>query len=59
MKKLMTKECCPREEIQRIEHELWNFKVKDYNITAYTHRFNELALMCPRMVEPKSVKVEA
>ncbi|GJT40067.1 putative reverse transcriptase domain-containing protein [Tanacetum coccineum] len=34
-------------------------KVKEYNIVAYTHRFNELALMCPRMVEPERVKVDA
>ncbi|GJY12435.1 putative reverse transcriptase domain-containing protein [Tanacetum coccineum] len=33
--------------------------IKEYNIVAYTQRFNELALMCPRMVEPKSVKVDA
>ncbi|GJT87822.1 reverse transcriptase domain-containing protein [Tanacetum coccineum] len=39
--------------------ELWNLKVKEYNIIAYTQRFNELALMCPRMVEPESVKVDA
>ncbi|GJR02619.1 hypothetical protein Tco_0525603 [Tanacetum coccineum] len=31
-------------------------KVKEYDIVAYTQRFNELALMCPRMVEPKRVK---
>ncbi|GJX54557.1 hypothetical protein Tco_0282926 [Tanacetum coccineum] len=45
----------------------WNAKVaticlenvKEYNIVAYTQRFNELALMCPRMVEPKGVKVDA
>ncbi|GKC61173.1 putative reverse transcriptase domain-containing protein [Tanacetum coccineum] len=42
-----------------MEHELWNLKVKEYNIVAYTQRFNELALMCPRMVEPKRVKVDA
>ncbi|GJS41303.1 putative reverse transcriptase domain-containing protein [Tanacetum coccineum] len=42
-----------------MEHELWNLKVKEYNIAAYTQRFNELALMCPRMVEPESVKVNA
>nr|GEY48145.1 putative reverse transcriptase domain-containing protein [Tanacetum cinerariifolium] len=36
-----------------------NQKVKEYNIVAYTQRFNELALMCPRMVEPKRVKVDA
>ncbi|GJS03353.1 putative reverse transcriptase domain-containing protein [Tanacetum coccineum] len=47
------------EEIQRMEHKLWNLKVKEYDIVAYTHRFNELALMCPRMVEPERVKVDA
>ncbi|GJZ71698.1 putative reverse transcriptase domain-containing protein [Tanacetum coccineum] len=59
MKQLMTAEFCPIEEVQRIEHELWNLKVKEYNIMAYTQRFNELALMCPRMFEPKRVKVDA
>ncbi|GJX33879.1 putative reverse transcriptase domain-containing protein [Tanacetum coccineum] len=59
MKKLMTAEFCPAEELQRMENELWNLKVKEYNMVAYTQRFNELALMCPRMVEPKSVKVDA
>ncbi|GKE62895.1 hypothetical protein Tco_1513262 [Tanacetum coccineum] len=34
-------------------------RVKEYNIVAYTQRFNELALMCLRMVEPESVKVDA
>ncbi|GJV02909.1 hypothetical protein Tco_1336478 [Tanacetum coccineum] len=37
----------------------WNAKVKEYNIVAYTQRFNELALMCLRMVEPESVKVNS
>ncbi|GJS72704.1 reverse transcriptase domain-containing protein [Tanacetum coccineum] len=45
----------------------WNSKiatmgletVKEYNIVAYTQRFNELALMCLRMVELKRVKVDA
>nr|GEY58377.1 putative reverse transcriptase domain-containing protein [Tanacetum cinerariifolium] len=46
-------------EVQRMEHELWNLKVKEYNNVAYTQRFNELALMCPRMVEPKRVMVDA
>ncbi|GKE18756.1 hypothetical protein Tco_1426333 [Tanacetum coccineum] len=47
------------EEVQKMEHELWNLKVKEYNIVAYTQRFNELSLMCPRMVKPKRVKVDA
>nr|GEW17735.1 hypothetical protein [Tanacetum cinerariifolium] len=42
---------------QRMEYELWNLKVKEYNIMACTQRFNELALMCPGMVKPEGVKV--
>ncbi|GKE57047.1 putative reverse transcriptase domain-containing protein [Tanacetum coccineum] len=59
MKQLMTVEFCLIEEIQRMEHELWNLNIKEYDIVAYTQRFNELALMCPRMVDPKRVKVDA
>ncbi|GJS11391.1 reverse transcriptase domain-containing protein [Tanacetum coccineum] len=59
IKKLMTAEFCLAEELQRMENELWNQKVKDYNMVAYTQRFNELAFMCPRMVEPESVKIDA
>nr|GEW05835.1 putative reverse transcriptase domain-containing protein [Tanacetum cinerariifolium] len=46
-------------KVQRMEHELWNLKVKEYNIMACTQRFNELSLMCPRMVELERVKVNA
>ncbi|GJT39517.1 putative reverse transcriptase domain-containing protein [Tanacetum coccineum] len=42
-----------------MEHELWSLMVKEYNIVSYTKRFNELALMCPRMVKPESVKIDA
>ncbi|GJU10470.1 hypothetical protein Tco_1132866 [Tanacetum coccineum] len=52
-------EFCPIEEVQRMEHELWNLKVMEYDVVAYTQRFNELALLYPRMVEPKRVKVDA
>ncbi|GKB46533.1 hypothetical protein Tco_0897286 [Tanacetum coccineum] len=47
MKQLMTAEFYPIEEIQRMEHELWNLKVKEYDIVAYTkscakaHKFDE------------------
>nr|GFB42133.1 hypothetical protein [Tanacetum cinerariifolium] len=45
----------------------WNAKiatmvletVKEYNIVAYTQRFNELTLMCLIMVKPERVKVDA
>nr|GEV54926.1 hypothetical protein [Tanacetum cinerariifolium] len=33
--------------------------VKEYDVIAYSQRFNKLALMCPRMVEPEQVKVDA
>ncbi|GKD92267.1 putative reverse transcriptase domain-containing protein, partial [Tanacetum coccineum] len=59
MKKLITVEFCPTGELQRMENELWNLKVKEYNMVAYTQRFNKLAFMYPRMVEPESVKVDA
>ncbi|GKB24142.1 hypothetical protein Tco_0863543, partial [Tanacetum coccineum] len=36
MKQLMTAEFCLIEEVQRLKHELWNLKVKEYNIVAYT-----------------------
>ncbi|GKB20018.1 putative reverse transcriptase domain-containing protein [Tanacetum coccineum] len=42
-----------------MEKELWNLKVKEYNMVPYTQRLNELALMCPRMVELESMKVNA
>ncbi|GKD59272.1 hypothetical protein Tco_1296781, partial [Tanacetum coccineum] len=38
MKQLMTAEFCLIEEIQRMEHELWNLKIKEYDIVAYTQR---------------------
>nr|GEU70254.1 hypothetical protein [Tanacetum cinerariifolium] len=48
-----------KKEIQRMEHELWNLKVKEYNIVPYTQRFIELGLMCTRMVKSERVKVDA
>ncbi|GJT88859.1 putative reverse transcriptase domain-containing protein [Tanacetum coccineum] len=42
MKVMMTEEFCPPEEIQRMEYELCNLKVKDMDISSYTTRFNEL-----------------
>ncbi|GJX04104.1 putative reverse transcriptase domain-containing protein [Tanacetum coccineum] len=59
MKIMMREEFCPPEEIQRMEVELWNLRVKDSNISAYTQRFNELILLCPKMVPSEKKKVEA
>nr|GEW51234.1 retrotransposon protein, putative, Ty3-gypsy subclass [Tanacetum cinerariifolium] len=59
MKVMMTEEFCPPEEIQRMECELWNLRVKKMNISSYTTRFNELVILCPGMVPTEQKKVEA
>nr|GEW00803.1 hypothetical protein [Tanacetum cinerariifolium] len=50
MKVMMTEEFCPPEEIQRMECELWNLRVKEMDISSYTTRFNKLVILYPRMV---------
>nr|GEZ10074.1 hypothetical protein [Tanacetum cinerariifolium] len=47
-----------RSVIQRMEQELYNLRMKRMDIDGYTNRFHELALLCPRMVEPEAIKVE-
>ncbi|GKC17725.1 putative reverse transcriptase domain-containing protein [Tanacetum coccineum] len=56
--KLMTEVYCPRNEVQKMETELWNLAVKGNDLTAYTKRFQELVLLCTRMVPNDEDKVE-
>ncbi|GJY95426.1 putative reverse transcriptase domain-containing protein, partial [Tanacetum coccineum] len=58
IRKLMMKEFCPDEEVQRLKNELRILKLRDTNIAAYTHWFNELALLCPEVVPTEKKKVE-
>ncbi|GJT17516.1 putative reverse transcriptase domain-containing protein [Tanacetum coccineum] len=58
LKKMMTVKYCPRGEIKKLEIELWNLKVKGTDVTSYTLRFQELALMCGRMFHEESEEVE-
>nr|GEV07914.1 putative reverse transcriptase domain-containing protein [Tanacetum cinerariifolium] len=51
-------EFCPDEEVQRLEDELRNLKLRDTNIAAYTQRFNELVLLCHEVVPNKKEKIE-
>ncbi|GKB37683.1 putative reverse transcriptase domain-containing protein, partial [Tanacetum coccineum] len=55
---LQDKVYCPRNEIQKMETELWNLTVKGNDLTAYTQRFQELILLCTRMVPDEEDKVE-
>ncbi|GJV83934.1 putative reverse transcriptase domain-containing protein [Tanacetum coccineum] len=44
---------------QRMDHALWNLKVKDFDISAYTQRFHELAQLCLDMVPTERKKIKA
>ncbi|GKB19723.1 reverse transcriptase domain-containing protein, partial [Tanacetum coccineum] len=56
--KLMTEVYCPRNEIQKIESELWNVTVKSNDLAAYTQRFQELTMMCTKIVPEDEDRVE-
>ncbi|GKD87480.1 reverse transcriptase domain-containing protein [Tanacetum coccineum] len=56
--KLMTEVYCPRNEIQKMESELWNLTVKNNYLAAYTQRFQELTMMCTKMVLGEEDRVE-
>ncbi|GJS08474.1 reverse transcriptase domain-containing protein [Tanacetum coccineum] len=58
LRKKMTDKYCPRNEIKKLEAELWNLKVKGTDVTGYNQRFQELALLCVRMFPEESDKVE-
>nr|GEY41465.1 hypothetical protein [Tanacetum cinerariifolium] len=49
---------CPRNEVQKMETELWNLDVKGNDLTAYTRRFQELVLLCNGMVPNEEEKVK-
>ncbi|GKA47492.1 putative reverse transcriptase domain-containing protein [Tanacetum coccineum] len=56
--KLMTEVYCTRNEIQKIETKLWNLTVKNNDLVAYTQRFQELTLLCTRMVSGEEDGIE-
>ncbi|GJZ57499.1 putative reverse transcriptase domain-containing protein [Tanacetum coccineum] len=56
--KMMTDKYCPRNEIKKLEMEIWDLKVKGTDLTSYTQRFQELALLCGRMFPKESNKIE-
>ncbi|GJV41921.1 putative reverse transcriptase domain-containing protein [Tanacetum coccineum] len=56
--KLMAKVYCLRNEIQKMESKLWNLTVKNNDLAAYTQRFQELTMMCTKMVPEEEDRVE-
>ncbi|KAI3762547.1 hypothetical protein L1987_52978 [Smallanthus sonchifolius] len=53
LKAMMIEEYCPRNELQKIESELWNLQMIGDDVAGYTDRFNELAILVPHMVTPE------
>ncbi|KAI3775993.1 hypothetical protein L1987_45753 [Smallanthus sonchifolius] len=58
LKAMMIEEYCPRNELQKIETEMWNLQMIGDDVAGYTDRFNELAILVPHMVTPEYKKVE-
>nr|GFC96797.1 hypothetical protein [Tanacetum cinerariifolium] len=56
--KMMTNKYCPRNEIKKLEVELWELKFKGTDLASYTQRFQELALLYRRMFYEESDKIE-
>ncbi|GJZ99683.1 putative reverse transcriptase domain, ribonuclease H-like domain protein [Tanacetum coccineum] len=56
--KLMTEVYCLRNEIQKMEIELWNLTMKNNDLVTYTQRFQELTLLCTRMVPGEEDRME-
>ncbi|GJW86114.1 putative reverse transcriptase domain-containing protein [Tanacetum coccineum] len=56
--KLMTELYCPRNEIQKMESELWNLTMKNNDLVAYTQRFQVLTMMYTKMVLEEEDQVE-
>ncbi|GJW24004.1 reverse transcriptase domain-containing protein [Tanacetum coccineum] len=58
LRKKMTDKYYPRNEMKKVEAELWNLKVKGTDVIGYNQRFQELALLCVRMFLEESDKIE-
>nr|GEW34149.1 hypothetical protein [Tanacetum cinerariifolium] len=49
---------CQLGEIKKLKIELWNLKVKENNVPAYTERFQELTLICTKFVADETEKID-
>ncbi|GJS09531.1 reverse transcriptase domain-containing protein [Tanacetum coccineum] len=58
LRKKITDKYCPRNEMKKLEAELWNLKVKGNHVIGYSQRFQELALLCVLIVPEECDKVE-
>ncbi|GJV51305.1 reverse transcriptase domain-containing protein [Tanacetum coccineum] len=56
--KLMAEVYYPRTKIQKMEYELWNLTMKNNDLAAYTQRFQDLTMLCTKMVPEEEDRVE-
>ncbi|GJW76694.1 putative reverse transcriptase domain-containing protein [Tanacetum coccineum] len=57
LKKKMTDKYCPLGEIQKLEIELWNLKIKGNDVPTYTEHFQELTLICTKFCANETEKI--
>ncbi|KAF5766642.1 putative nucleotidyltransferase, Ribonuclease H [Helianthus annuus] len=57
-KELIKREYCTRDDIHKLEVEFFHLKMTVSEIEAYTKRSNELAILCPTMVDPPIKRIE-
>ncbi|KAI3798403.1 hypothetical protein L1987_33678 [Smallanthus sonchifolius] len=58
VKRLMTEEFCPQNEVKKLEAEFWDLAQDGGESLAYTTRFHKLSLLVPHMVTPLSRCIE-
>ncbi|GJV23651.1 putative reverse transcriptase domain-containing protein, partial [Tanacetum coccineum] len=58
LRKKMSDKYYLRNEMKKLEAELWNLKVKGTDVIGYNKRFQKLALVCVRMFPKESNKIE-
>nr|GEW54113.1 putative reverse transcriptase domain-containing protein [Tanacetum cinerariifolium] len=56
--KLMAKVYCLRNEVQKMESGLWNMTVKNNDLASYIQRFQELTMLCTRMVHEEEDRIK-
>ncbi|GKE12362.1 reverse transcriptase domain-containing protein [Tanacetum coccineum] len=59
LKRLLTNKYCPRTEIKKMEDEFYGLTVKENDLKTYIERFQELAVLCPNMVQNTEKLMEA
>ncbi|XP_052624924.1 uncharacterized protein LOC128132410 [Lactuca sativa] len=53
---LMLEEYCPRDEVEKLEHELWTLIMNGSNLAAYTTKLCDLSVLCPGMITLETKK---